>query len=66
MTPKVPHPVEEMQGRVHCYMCTHNVSAKVVKQGAVRKTKPGQLCPRCNASLDSGFVLEVMPLQMAA
>lgn len=66
MKPKNPLPVEELEGRVHCYMCTHNVAAKVIKQGAVRKTKLGQVCPRCNASLDSGYVLELMPLQIAA
>ena len=51
--------VEELPGRVHGYMCTHRVEATVLKQGAARKTKPGQRCPRCAGSLDSGYVLEV-------
>jgi hypothetical protein len=50
---------EELPGRVHCYMCTHRVEATVLKQGTARKTKPGQRCPRCAGSLDSGYVLEV-------
>lgn len=52
-------PVEELPGRVHCYMCTHKVEAMVLKQGTARKTSPGQRCPRCSGSLDSGYVLEV-------
>jgi hypothetical protein len=52
-------PVEELPGRVHCYMCTHRVEATVLKQGTARKTRPGQRCPRCSGSLDSGYVLEV-------
>lgn len=59
-------PVEELPGRAHCYMCTHNVEATVLKQGAARKTKPGQSCPRCSASLDSGYVLEVFSGSLVA
>ncbi len=59
MKSKKDLPVEVLPGLVHCYMCTHNVEAVVLKHGSDRQTKPGQSCPRCNASLNSGYALEV-------
>lgn len=52
-------PVETLPGKVHCYMCTHNVEATVLRRGSARQTKPGQSCPRCKASLNSSYALEV-------
>ena len=59
-------PVETLPGLVHCYMCTHNVEAVVLRRGTARQTKPGQSCPRCNASLNSGYALEVFAELAAA
>jgi hypothetical protein len=59
-------PVEALPGRVHCYLCTHNVAAIVLTRGSARQTKPGQSCPRCKASLDSSYALEVFSELTAA
>lgn len=65
-----------LPGIVHCYLCTHRVSAHVLVPAKVlaakllgsplratgrEKTQPGQHCPRCHASLDSAYVLELQP-----
>ena len=59
-------PVEALPGRVHCDMCPHNVEATVLKRGSARQTQPGQTCPRCKASLDSSYALEVFSELAAA
>ena len=53
--------VVEMEGvgKVYCYMCTHVVEVPVSKVGNKLWTKPGQVCPRCKASIDAGAVLEL-------
>ena len=47
----------EGKGAVYCYMCTHTVEADVVTVGRTTHVKPGQKCPRCSASIDSGYVI---------
>ena len=48
---------------VYCPLCTRTVQAIVmletnnVYRKAVHRVVPGQKCPRCNSSLDAGYVL---------
>jgi uncharacterized protein (UPF0212 family) len=54
-----PKPAAAARAAVYCPICTHTVDAEVV---TVRKgvwVKPGQKCPRCNASLDAAFALSL-------
>ncbi len=50
--------IEEVNGKAYCYMCTHVVDARVLVAGRYVETKPGQRCPRCQASLNAGSVME--------
>ena len=59
MNSKKPVPIEEMDGKAYCYMCTHTVDAVVLVQGLRAEVKPSQACPRCKASLDAGAVREM-------
>ncbi|MCC6586658.1 MAG: hypothetical protein IT168_08065 [Bryobacterales bacterium] len=54
---------KEMNGTVHCPLCTHRVPATVLVGRRSAIVKPGQKCARCSSSLDAGFVLQ---LQRAA
>ena len=47
------------KGSVYCYMCTHTVEAEVYSQAKAIRVKPGQKCPRCATSLDSGYVVRL-------
>jgi hypothetical protein len=49
----------EGKASVYCYMCTHTVEADVVNLGRTTRVKPGQKCPRCSGSLDSGYVIRM-------
>jgi hypothetical protein len=49
----------ESKGSVYCYMCTHTVEADIVTAGRIVRVKPGQKCPRCSGSLDSGSVVRL-------
>lgn len=49
----------ESKGSIYCYMCTHTVEADVVTVGRMVRVKPGQKCPRCSGSLDSGAVVRM-------
>jgi uncharacterized Zn finger protein (UPF0148 family) len=59
MNPQVPvktAKVFEAHGFVYCPICTHTVEAAILSNGKVSKTKPGQKCARCAASLDAGYI----------
>jgi hypothetical protein len=49
----------QSNGAVYCPMCTHTVQATIVLSRQTARVMPGQRCPRCSASLDAGFVMEV-------
>lgn len=57
-----PRP-RETRGSVYCPMCTHTVPATVLYTARSARVAPGQKCPRCQSSLDAGYVLH---LQQAA
>ncbi len=59
MKSKKTVPIEEVAGKAYCYMCTHTVDAIMLVQGQLARTKPGQVCPRCKASLNAGAVREL-------
>jgi hypothetical protein len=48
-----------MRGQVHCPICTHSVDADVDMSSKKPRVVAGQRCPRCSATLDAAFVLEV-------
>lgn len=60
MNPQVPvkaaAKVFAVHGSVYCPICTHTVEATILSNGKVSKTKPGQRCARCSASLDAGYI----------
>ena len=49
----------ETKGFVYCPICTHTVEAVVLTNGKTAKTKPGQKCARCSASLDPGYIMRM-------
>jgi len=49
----------EAHGFVYCPICTHTVEATILSNGKLSKTKPGQKCARCSASLDAGYIFRV-------
>ena len=49
----------ETKGFVYCPICTHTVEGIVVSNGKVAKTKPGQKCSRCSASLDPAYIMRM-------
>lgn len=49
--------IQEVEGEVYCPFCTRTVNATLLVAGKRAKSKPGQKCPRCSASLDAGFVI---------
>ena len=51
--------LQHSDGAVYCPMCTHTVRATVILNNRVTRVAPGQRCPRCSASLDAGYVIEV-------
>jgi hypothetical protein len=53
------HQPHEARGSVHCPLCTHSVPATVLLTVRGAKVAPGQKCPRCNSSLDAGYVLHL-------
>ncbi|MHB8734916.1 MAG: hypothetical protein ACYC6M_06395 [Terriglobales bacterium] len=61
----MPAVVEGLKARIHCPMCTRTVeglAVPAVSLGHSRlRVQPGQKCSRCHASLDAGYVLELLP-----
>jgi hypothetical protein len=51
--------VFEAHGFVYCPICTHTVEATILSNGRAQKTKPGQKCARCSASLDAGYIFRI-------
>lgn len=49
----------ETHAFVYCPICTHTVDATVVSNGKTAKTKVGQKCARCSASLDAGYIMRM-------
>ena len=54
---KTPVAAKVAEGKVHCPMCTHTVSAQVEYTPRRMKVVSGQKCERCSASLDVAVVL---------
>jgi hypothetical protein len=56
----------ERQANVYCPMCTHTVTAKVVRGQSLRSlrptltVKPGQKCQRCHSSIDAGVIMRLL------
>ncbi len=48
---------KEVEGTVHCFLCSHMVPALVLVGRRDAFAKPGQICPRCGSKLDSACVL---------
>lgn len=61
MTSTANNPVthRDMNGVVHCPLCTHRVPAVVEVSRRSVRVKPGQRCARCNSALDAGYVLQL-------
>ena len=51
--------VFEAKGFVYCPICTHTVEAVVLANGKTAKTKEGQKCSRCSASLDPAYIMRM-------
>ncbi|MGH9519882.1 MAG: hypothetical protein ACRD2D_09530 [Terriglobales bacterium] len=54
-----------MKARIHCPMCTRTIEGLAVPEVRLGRSRlrvmPGQKCSRCAASLDAGYVLELLP-----
>jgi hypothetical protein len=61
----MPAVMDGLKARIHCPMCTRTVEGTAtpeVRLGRSRlRVTPGQKCSRCHASLDAGYVLELLP-----
>ena len=61
----MPAIMEGLKARVHCPMCTRTVDGLAVPEVRLGRSRlrvmPGQKCVRCSASLDAGYVLELLP-----
>ncbi len=57
--------LEGLKARVHCPMCTRTIEGLAVPEVRLGRSRlrvmPGQKCSRCSASLDAGYVLELLP-----
>ena len=51
---------QEVNGSVHCFLCSHMVPAVILVNRRDAFAKPGQTCPRCHSKLDSACVLGVV------
>jgi hypothetical protein len=56
LTMKTPI-ANQIQGDVHCPICTHTVPAEVDFKGKRPRVSPGQRCPRCSSSLDVAVIV---------
>jgi len=57
--------MEGLKAKVHCPMCTRTVDGMAIPEVRLGRSRlrvmPGQKCVRCSASLDAGYVLELLP-----
>ncbi len=57
--------MEGLKAKVHCPMCTRTVDGAAIPEVRMGRSRlrvmPGQRCSRCHASLDAGYVLELLP-----
>jgi hypothetical protein len=49
----------QLQGRVHCPICTHTVPADIDLKGKYPRVSTGQRCPRCGSSLEVAVVIQI-------
>ena len=61
----MPAVIEGLKAKIHCPMCTRTVEGIAVPEIHLGRSRfrvmPGQKCTRCSASLDAGYVLELLP-----
>ncbi len=61
----MPAVMDGLKARIHCPMCTRTVEGLAIPEVRLGRSRlrvmPGQKCTRCNASLDAGYVLELLP-----
>lgn len=57
--------LDGLKAKIHCPMCTRTVDGYATPEVRLGRTRlrvmPGQKCSRCHASLDAGYVLELLP-----
>jgi hypothetical protein len=57
--------LEGLKAKIHCPMCTRTIEGLAVPEVRLGRSRlrvmPGQKCSRCSASLDAGYVLELLP-----
>ena len=57
--------LEGGKAKLHCPMCTRTIEGLAVPEVRLGRSRlrvmPGQKCSRCSASLDAGYVLELLP-----
>ncbi len=61
----MPAVMEGLKAKIHCPMCTRTVEGLAIPEVRLGRSRlrvmPGHKCSRCAASLDAGFVLELLP-----
>jgi hypothetical protein len=61
----MPAVIDGLKAKIHCPMCTRTVEGLAVPEVRLGRSRlrvlPGQKCSRCHASLDAGYVLELLP-----
>ncbi len=61
----MPAVMDGLKARIHCPMCTRTVEGLAIPEVRLGRSRlrvmPGQKCTRCHASLDAGYVLELLP-----
>jgi hypothetical protein len=62
---RMPAVMDGLKARIHCPMCTRTVEGTAIPEVRLGRSRlrvtPGQKCSRCHASLDVGYVLELLP-----
>ena len=56
--PAVAKPHQDL-GHAYCPICTHTVQVNITFAGKHARVTPGQKCPRCNSSIDAGYVIRM-------
>ncbi len=61
----MPAVMEGLKAKIHCPMCTRTVDGMAIPEVRLGRSRlrvmPGLKCSRCSASLDAGYVLELLP-----